>query len=622
MKKLLFTSILALAMAGTAVAASYTTVPVSGEITSSTTWSSDKQYLLKGYVYVTSGSTLTIQPGTIIRGDKDTKGALIIERGAKIMAQGTKDMPIIFTSNQAQGSRTYGDWGGVILCGKAPVNWTVGEAQVEGGPRSFYGGTDANDNSGVFQYVRIEFGGIAFSPNNEVNGLTLCGVGNGTTVDHIQVSYSGDDGYEWFGGTVNAKYLISHRSWDDDFDTDCGFRGMVQYGVILRDPYAADYSGSHGWESDSYQSGTASGLSGDTSKATEPVFSNVTAIGPVVNPTSTNFDPQFVSAAQPRRGSGISILNSVLAGWPCGIVIDESSSSYGSTVANIGNGMLQVRNNIIAGITSNSTPANKSVVFVFNGARSLTPTTANADTTASGTNWSTLAGYPGPFSWLYNTTNLNWQYAQVQNLQLGSPFDLQNPKFIPNSTSPIVYNGGKNWLGQTVSGLKAFDPTKPLNLDTTGNYANYNAPACVPNFTDSKAKNSFFDKVNYVGAFAGTSQSSDNWALGWANFDPNNTFYDYVVSVKDIKTNIESAKVFPNPATNNAVVNVTLTEASDLTISIVDMTGKKIKEVYTGANVIGAHSYNVDLTDLTTGLYLVSITSGTAHQSIKLSVIK
>ena len=183
MKKILLLS--GLLFAALSNASAFSTVEVKDSISTNTRWTCDQQYLLKGYVYVTAGTTLTIDPGVIIRGDKDTKGALIIERGAKIMAMGTATNPIVFTSNQDAGSRDYGDWGGVIICGNAPTNWSAGQAQVEGGPRSFYGGTDPNDNSGEMHYVRIEYGGIAFSPNNEVNSLTLCGVGAGTQIDHI-----------------------------------------------------------------------------------------------------------------------------------------------------------------------------------------------------------------------------------------------------------------------------------------------------------------------------------------------------------------------------------------------------------------------------------------------------
>ena len=180
------------------------------------------------------GATLTIEPGTVIRGSKANKGALIIEKGAKIMAEGTLDNPIVFTSNQDAGSRSYGDWGGVILLGKATVNKV--DPIIEGGPTSTYGGSDDADNSGIIKYVRIEFPGIAFQPDKEINGLTFGGVGSGTTIDYIQVSYSGDDSYEWFGGAVNVKHLIAFRGWDDDWDTDYGYHGMAQFCVDLRDP--------------------------------------------------------------------------------------------------------------------------------------------------------------------------------------------------------------------------------------------------------------------------------------------------------------------------------------------------------------------------------------------------
>ena len=173
-------------------------------------------YLLKGWVYIADGAELTIEPGTVIKGDKDTKAALIAEPGGKLIAKGTQTSPIVFTSEMAAGSRKPGDWGGIILCGKAPNNNGVLNQQIEGGPRTKHGGTDANDNSGDLEYVRIEFAGYPFQKDQEINGLTLGSVGAGTTIDHVQVSYSNDDSYEWFGGTVNCQHLIAYRGWDDE----------------------------------------------------------------------------------------------------------------------------------------------------------------------------------------------------------------------------------------------------------------------------------------------------------------------------------------------------------------------------------------------------------------------
>ncbi|KAF0215595.1 MAG: hypothetical protein FD178_1617 [Ignavibacteria bacterium] len=209
---------------------------LSGNITTNQTLTSDKTYLLKGIVRVMPGATLTIQPGTIIYGENTSQGSLIVKPGGKIMAEGTADKPIVFTSEFKKPGATktpnYGDWGGIILLGNAPINVAGGKALIEG-PGDEYGGTVADDNSGVLKYVRIEYPGIAYSLNNEINGLTLGGVGSKTKLEYIQVSYSGDDSFEFFGGTVNAKYLIAYRGWDDDFDTDFGYSGKLQFLITM-----------------------------------------------------------------------------------------------------------------------------------------------------------------------------------------------------------------------------------------------------------------------------------------------------------------------------------------------------------------------------------------------------
>ncbi|MEJ7659535.1 MAG: hypothetical protein WKG07_07885 [Hymenobacter sp.] len=255
------------ARAQTAVCpAAPTPITVDGaRITTNTTWTKNNIYLLKGFVFVESGATLTIEAGTIIKGDKATKGTLTIKRGGKIEARGTATNPIVFTSNQPAGMRRPRRLGRRYPAGQGdPEHSGLGPPRRCPALRAACRwrtvpsvGTDDADNSGTMQYVRIEFPGIAFSDNNEINGLTLGGVGSGTTLDHIQVSYSGDDSYEWFGGSVNAKYLIAFRGIDDEWDTDNGFHGKVQFGVALRDPSIADQSGSNGFESDNGASGTA-----------------------------------------------------------------------------------------------------------------------------------------------------------------------------------------------------------------------------------------------------------------------------------------------------------------------------------------------------------------------------
>ncbi|OJV19738.1 MAG: hypothetical protein BGO21_22000 [Dyadobacter sp. 50-39] len=294
------------------------TITVKGSITTATTWKAANKYILEGFVYVDNNATLTIEPGTIIKGDKLTKGSLIVKPGSKIMAEGTAAKPIVFTSSAAKGARNYGDWGGIILLGKAPVNKTP--ATIEGENVSTFGGTDAADNSGTLKYVRIEFAGISFETDKEINGLTLGGVGSGTTIDYIQVSYSGDDAYEWFGGTVSPKHLISYRTLDDDFDTDWGFSGNVQYGIALRDPAVADQcscSDSNGFESDNDAAGSGA------APKTSAKFSNMSIF---IAPGTPN--AKFRSAFRIRRNSAVSIYNSVVSGaYPKGGLELEGDST-------------------------------------------------------------------------------------------------------------------------------------------------------------------------------------------------------------------------------------------------------------------------------------------------------
>ena len=327
---------------------------VKGDISTNTKWTADKIYFLKGTVYVTDGATLEIEPGTIIKGDKASKGALVISRGGKIMAEGTAEKPIVFTSALPAGARAQGDWGGLILLGKAPVNQGV-DISIEGidddgSGKGKYGGTVENDNSGVLKYVRVEFAGVALSPDNEINGVTFGGVGNGTTVDYVQVYRSGDDSFEWFGGSVNAKHLLAIDTWDDDFDTDFGFHGKIQFALAQRLIGTADYSVSNGFESDNDAAG-----SNKTSK-TSPVFSNITILGPITAAADAGKqNPSFQHAAQIRRNSSLSAFNSVFTGFPEGVYIDDSKvETAKATSSNYTSGSLKFMNNIIYACNSKS----------------------------------------------------------------------------------------------------------------------------------------------------------------------------------------------------------------------------------------------------------------------------
>lgn len=341
-----------------------TTTVISSDITSNTTISGC--ILLQNKIHVTNNANLTILPGTVIRGDYSTQGTLIITRGSKIFAEGTVNSPIVFTSNEPVGNRAEGDWGGLVILGRAVNNQPGGMANIEGlpaTPLTQFGGTDDTDNSGVIKYVRIEFAGIPLEPNKEINGITFGSVGSSTIVDFVQVSFSGDDSFEWFGGTVNCKHLISYRGIDDDFDTDFGYRGKVQFALSIRDNTKSDAPGdSNGFESDNDATGSAN------LPKTAPIFSNVTLIGPMSNGTvNLPNGEKFEKAFRIRRNSAISIHNSIATGWEKGLSIEGTA-----TEANFNTGEAIFANNVISNVSSPMVTSQYSLFSTNNNDSTLT----------------------------------------------------------------------------------------------------------------------------------------------------------------------------------------------------------------------------------------------------------
>ena len=327
-------------------------LPVPGEkdITGNVTLDATKVYLLKGFIVVRNGATLTIPAGTIIRCEADLSttpknyASVIVERGGKINILGTAAAPVVMTSTKAAGARERGDWGGLVIAGKGKHNLLDGVAnnnvQIEGFNGVTFdnllakiGGTDNNDNSGEIRYLRLEFGGLAFEINKEINGITLGAVGAGTKLNHIQVSYSGDDSFEWFGGSVNSSHLIAYKGTDDDFDTDNGYSGLSQFGLAVRDTayYDLTYnatsgaSTSEGFESDNEANGTAS-----VKPITNAIFSNYTMLGPVQVGTTwaqlgSVSKAAFRRGARIRRNSSQRIVNSIFMGYRNFLMIDGDS---------------------------------------------------------------------------------------------------------------------------------------------------------------------------------------------------------------------------------------------------------------------------------------------------------
>ncbi|MGB4774851.1 MAG: hypothetical protein WBP45_06750 [Daejeonella sp.] len=363
---------------------------LSGEITASKVLTADRVWVLNGFVVVKNNAILTIEPGTVIKGGVGQKGALIIDKGSKIMADGTKDKPIVFTSGKAAGSRGPGDWGGILLVGRAPTNRST-PVQVEGGVGITYG-TDniPDDNSGILRYVRIEYAGIGTN-DSEINALTLYAIGSGTILDNIQTSYANDDAFEFFGGTVKATNLVAYATADDDFDFDFGYNGSIQFAMALRDPKFVDaVDAGNGIECDNDKDGT------DALPVTHPKLSNLTLIGPnnaMGTATNHNYGNRW------RRGTKFTFNNSIILGAQKGgfsIESDKSAAFYKD-------GASEFKNNLLAPFASpfvsNSgvfTAANMQAKAIADGCTALLAAEVNLTNPFSLTtpNFLPLAGSP------------------------------------------------------------------------------------------------------------------------------------------------------------------------------------------------------------------------------------
>lgn len=429
-------------------------------------------YLLKGWVYVADGAVLTLEPGTVIKGDKASAASLIVEPGGKLIAKGSATQPIVFTSAQEKGSRKPGDWGGLIICGRSTNNKGVLGQQIEGGPRTKHGGEVADDNSGVLSYVRVEFAGYPFQKDKEINAITFGSVGSGTQVDHVQVSYSNDDSYEWFGGAVNCRYLIAYNGWDDEFDTDNGYSGKVQFALSVRDPRIADTSQSNGFESDNDADGSL------TTPFTSATFSNITFVGPMgrngfvntadyitggdVFPQNGSALGKYQAAMHIRRSSHLSCFNSVAIGYPVGVILDAQK---GNTQEYAKKGNLKLQNIILAGMGVTGSDANKRY------------TDDLYDAVNSAVIDATKESYSSTF---FKAQKGNNVYKDIAALKLTTS-NSKLPAFIPQSGSPLV-------------GAASFDDS---------------------------LLSSWFEKVGYVGAFS----TDKHWLNGWTEFDPQSADY-------------------------------------------------------------------------------------------------
>jgi hypothetical protein len=272
------------------------TATLSGELSSNLILESGKTYKLSGGYHVKAGATLTIQEGVnIVAIDDNIVDYILIEQGAKIDAQGTATNPIVMTSEKKE----YGAWGGLHICGKAPIN-VNGDAISEIGDAS-YGGNEPNDNSGFLRYIRIEYAGYNFSEEKEANGFTFYGVGNGTTVEYLQSYMGSDDGFEWFGGTVNVKYLVSTSNSDDAFDWTQGWSGKGQFMLAYQGCMSEI-----GYDCDALIEADNNGDNFAASPVSHPILSNLTLIG--------NNSADEKRGIRLRAGTQVEIYNAIVTG--------------------------------------------------------------------------------------------------------------------------------------------------------------------------------------------------------------------------------------------------------------------------------------------------------------------
>ncbi|SEA80482.1 hypothetical protein SAMN05443667_10919 [Flavobacterium gillisiae] len=294
-----------------------------------------KTYKLTGKIQVNNGATLTIPAGTIIQGTGGTSAYIAIAQGGKLNVEGTAAKPVVMTSGLA--TKAAGDWGGLVICGKAPINRVsggTGTAQSEVADLT-YGGTISNDNSGSIKYLRIEYAGAAFNSEKEFNGLSLFGVGSGTTIDYVEFFHGADDGVEFFGGTVNTSNLISIGNEDDQFDWTEGWSGTNTnwYGKLGFE------KGNRGIEADNFELGYAN------TPIANPSITNLTLVGPGSAPTTGTWLEN--DAMKLRRGTKGIFTNVVFSGWAVGFNVENTE-----TIAFIPTALKAVNVNFIADVTT------------------------------------------------------------------------------------------------------------------------------------------------------------------------------------------------------------------------------------------------------------------------------
>ena len=577
----LLTTLKTLGVAGALLAApaalAQSTVTVTNDITSNTTWTAGNEYLLNGLIFVNTGATLTIEPGTVVRGrpvasitNGDQASALIVRRGARILADGTADEPIIFTIEgddlsdaEDFSQRDRGQWAGIILLGRATTNQPTQENQIEGIPYdpampagpgnepALFGGTDDDDNSGILRYVSIRYSGFSITgeEGDEIQGITLGAVGRGTTIEYVEIYASADDGIEWFGGTVNVKYALVAFPFDDAFDYDQGWRGNGQFWFTIADTDAAGRGGEH--------DGGDDGGDNAVPYAT-PVISNATYIGSGATAPADGDGNDY--AFRMRDGAGGYYFNSVFAQYPDRAIDLENFADAGrlDSYTQYEQGRLRVVNNVF---------------FDFGRGSSFDDITD--------ANYSDDPQPPG-----------GDVFDNAFAAYMASNNTIQNPQFGSIFRAP----GG--------NGTAGFDPRPRASL-----------PAAQ--FGDGLLDDDFFTAVNFLGAFR---PNVTPWYEGWTAFSQ--SFSGTAVANEPVAATGRAAfGVSPNPTAGLARVTVTLPAPEAVTVRVYDVLGRAVVTLADGAVTADA-TFALSTENLPAGLYIIRLETADRAEVRRLTVVK
>lgn len=603
MTKNFLPKLMVVALVAIAAFAKAATIPVTGNITSNTTWTNNNIYVIVGEVLV-KNATLTIEPGTLVKGQSGQTSRLVITQTGKIYAKGTATQPIVFTSSAAVGNRNRGDWAGIAILGNAPVNFKDGGGNaIKGtlecgtGADYEYGGTNADDSSGVLSYVRIEYAGYVCGTNTELNSLSLAGVGRKTVIDHVMVSWGLDDGVEMWGGAVSPKYVISYALRDDDFDTDNGWSGQFQHGLVIRVDTIADQGDvSNAFESDNDAGST------DNNPHTQGVFSNITVVGPAQTTTST-IDAKFGWVARLRRNTQQSIFNSVFIGYKRGLRIEgDSAKSYATQ------GLLNFKYNVIAGTKEAYGEA------AFDSA------------------------------YLNNPANGNKVYGGNANdsVKLVSPYG--NPdafNFLPQAGSPVLT--GADFTNAKLNG---FTSTAYRGAFGTDNWTSCWSEFTPQNedYTNATINYGFAVNVTQNGSILTAGTPSGAWTYNWSTGATTSNItvttagtytvtvtsargctatgsLNATVGINEVISNINSLSLFPNPTNNGATLEISTKEAAEVTVAVSDVTGR-VMSLNNEQLVSGLNRVAINTTEFAGGIYLVSVKNGADAKTIRLVVNK